>query len=254
MRSDAVVIIGVKFQNPAQMFLAQDNDVVQTLAPDRSDQPFGNAARLDMFKEHCFLRFPDFGPSDGRYDVTRLLCVRLSQLRQSLRRDPPSAVLSNNATTARTIGIGGPGRTLVSSRWLPMRNQIDHVRADRRRGFCELTTTQAEFSPRVLNPNNRSANDRSLGRFLPSSSWLDTQSPARIALDKDVLPARTTPFESGLRAISRSPLLSASFLFPFFFCSMNHNHAKPSGAGGWGMMGGRAFASMDSGGRPPLIR
>src|SRR5258706_16299052 len=98
-----------------------------------------------MFKEHCFLRSPDFGPNDGRYDVTRLLCVRLSQLRQSLRRDPPSAVLSNNATTARTIGIGGPGRTLVSSRWPPMRNQIDHVRADRRRGFCELTTTQAEF-------------------------------------------------------------------------------------------------------------
>src|SRR5258707_15688392 len=26
-----------------------------------------------------------------------------------------------------------------------MRNQIDHVPADRRRGFCELTTTQAEF-------------------------------------------------------------------------------------------------------------
>jgi hypothetical protein len=26
-----------------------------------------------------------------------------------------------------------------------MRNQIDHVRADRRRGFCKLTTTQAEF-------------------------------------------------------------------------------------------------------------
>src|SRR4029077_17338247 len=47
----------------------------------------GNAARLDMFKEHCFLRFPDFGPSDGRYDVTRLLCVRLSQLRQRLRQN-----------------------------------------------------------------------------------------------------------------------------------------------------------------------
>jgi hypothetical protein len=40
-----------------------------------------------MFKEHCYLRFPDFGPSDGRYDVTRLLCVRLSQLRQSLRQN-----------------------------------------------------------------------------------------------------------------------------------------------------------------------
>jgi hypothetical protein len=43
MRSDAIVIIGVKFQNPAQMFLAQDNGVVQTLAPDRSDKLFGNA-------------------------------------------------------------------------------------------------------------------------------------------------------------------------------------------------------------------
>src|ERR1700739_3209224 len=51
-----------------------------------------------MFKEHCFLRFPDFGPSDGRYDVTRLLCARLSQLRQSPRRDPASAVLSNDAS------------------------------------------------------------------------------------------------------------------------------------------------------------
>ena len=43
MRSDVVVIIGVRFQNPAQTFLAQDNDVVQTLASDRSDQPFGKA-------------------------------------------------------------------------------------------------------------------------------------------------------------------------------------------------------------------
>ena len=33
----------VVFQNPAQMFFVQDNDVVQTLAPDRSDQSFGKA-------------------------------------------------------------------------------------------------------------------------------------------------------------------------------------------------------------------
>src|SRR4030081_2811815 len=38
MRSDAVVIIGVRFQNPAQMLLAEDNEVIQTLTPDRSDQ------------------------------------------------------------------------------------------------------------------------------------------------------------------------------------------------------------------------
>src|ERR1700693_419743 len=43
MRSDAIVIVGVGFQDPTQMHLAQDNDVVQTLTPDRSDQPFGKA-------------------------------------------------------------------------------------------------------------------------------------------------------------------------------------------------------------------
>src|SRR6202023_1188812 len=43
MRSDVVVIAGIGSQNSAQMRLAQDNDVVQALAPDRSDQPFGKA-------------------------------------------------------------------------------------------------------------------------------------------------------------------------------------------------------------------
>src|ERR1019366_8623211 len=43
MRSHAVVIVRIVFQNPTQMFLTQDNDVVQTLAPDRSDQPLGKA-------------------------------------------------------------------------------------------------------------------------------------------------------------------------------------------------------------------
>src|SRR3977135_2450987 len=43
MRSDAVVIVSIGFQNPAQRRLAQDNDVVHTLTPDRSDQPFGKA-------------------------------------------------------------------------------------------------------------------------------------------------------------------------------------------------------------------
>src|SRR5476651_2601887 len=33
----------MRSENPAQMLLAQDNDVVQTLAPDRSDQPLGKA-------------------------------------------------------------------------------------------------------------------------------------------------------------------------------------------------------------------
>src|ERR1700682_2919387 len=43
MRSDAIIIVGVGFQDPTQMHLAQDNDVVHTLTPDRPDQPFGKA-------------------------------------------------------------------------------------------------------------------------------------------------------------------------------------------------------------------
>jgi len=33
--------IPLPFQDPAQMCLARDNDVVHTFTPDRSDQPFG---------------------------------------------------------------------------------------------------------------------------------------------------------------------------------------------------------------------
>ena len=43
MRSDVIVIVGVGFPDPTQMHLAQDNDVVHTLTPDRSDQPLGIA-------------------------------------------------------------------------------------------------------------------------------------------------------------------------------------------------------------------
>src|SRR5664279_5465976 len=43
MRSDVIVIVGVGFQDPTQMHLAQDNDVVHTFTPDRSDHPFHKA-------------------------------------------------------------------------------------------------------------------------------------------------------------------------------------------------------------------
>src|SRR6202790_4768291 len=43
MNSDAVVIVRIRQQDSAQMHLAQDNDVVHTFTPDRSDQPFGKA-------------------------------------------------------------------------------------------------------------------------------------------------------------------------------------------------------------------
>src|SRR6195256_6494675 len=43
MCSNFVVIASIGSQDSAQMHLAQDNDVVHTFTPDRSDQPFGKA-------------------------------------------------------------------------------------------------------------------------------------------------------------------------------------------------------------------
>jgi hypothetical protein len=43
MRSDVVVIASISSQDAAQMRLAQDDKMIHTLAPDRSDQPFGEA-------------------------------------------------------------------------------------------------------------------------------------------------------------------------------------------------------------------
>jgi hypothetical protein len=64
MRSDAIVIVGVGFQDPTQMHLAQDNDVVHALTPDRSDQPFGKAigavglSRMPMERNRCVTTLP----------------------------------------------------------------------------------------------------------------------------------------------------------------------------------------------------
>src|ERR1700674_566069 len=43
MCSNFVVIASIGSQDSAQMHLAQDNDVIHTFTPDRSDQPFGKA-------------------------------------------------------------------------------------------------------------------------------------------------------------------------------------------------------------------
>jgi hypothetical protein len=43
MRSGVIVIASIGSQDSAQMRLAQDDEMIHTLAPDRSDQPFGEA-------------------------------------------------------------------------------------------------------------------------------------------------------------------------------------------------------------------
>src|SRR6266566_6533267 len=43
MRSDVVIIACVRSQDPAQMRLTKNEDMIQALTPDRSDQSFGKA-------------------------------------------------------------------------------------------------------------------------------------------------------------------------------------------------------------------
>src|SRR6267378_8018535 len=43
MSSNLVVIASIGFQDPTQMRLAPNHHMIQTLTPDRSDQPFRNA-------------------------------------------------------------------------------------------------------------------------------------------------------------------------------------------------------------------
>src|SRR2546423_12109914 len=43
MCSDVVVVTSIGSQDSAQMRLTKNDEVIQTLAPDRSDQPFGKA-------------------------------------------------------------------------------------------------------------------------------------------------------------------------------------------------------------------
>src|SRR3984893_2821635 len=71
MCSNVVVVVSVRFQNSAQMCLAQNNDVIQTLAPDRSDQPFGKAILPRRGRSNRFVpkaHGSQWGCDDGAID------------------------------------------------------------------------------------------------------------------------------------------------------------------------------------------
>src|ERR1700733_11308034 len=57
MRSVAIVIVGVGFQTSAQMRLTKNDDMIQALAADRPDQPFGKA--ILARRGSCNRLFPD---------------------------------------------------------------------------------------------------------------------------------------------------------------------------------------------------
>src|ERR1700733_13698592 len=80
MRSDAVVIISIGFQNSAQVRLAQDNDVVHALTPDRSDQPFHKAILPGRGWCNGCETAPDFTPK--RRPTVTLVGLTISRLIQ----------------------------------------------------------------------------------------------------------------------------------------------------------------------------
>src|ERR1700738_1746471 len=68
MCSNFVVIASIESQDSAQMHLAQDDDVVHTLTPDRPDQPFGKA--ILPRRGWCGRLFPDaHGAQSARDDA-----------------------------------------------------------------------------------------------------------------------------------------------------------------------------------------
>src|ERR1700746_3169846 len=70
MRSEIVIIVGVTFQSSAQMRLAEDYDVVQTLTPDLSDQPCGKAVLPR--RGWCGRLVPDAHRAQSAFDNTAI--------------------------------------------------------------------------------------------------------------------------------------------------------------------------------------
>src|SRR5260370_7353974 len=66
MRSGPVVVASIRSEKPALMRLAQDNDVVHTFAPDRSDQPFDKTI-LPRWRR-CDRFVPNAHGSQSAYD------------------------------------------------------------------------------------------------------------------------------------------------------------------------------------------
>jgi len=69
MRSEAVVVGGIGFQSSARMCLAQDNDVVQTFTPDRSDQPID---KVILRRGWCSWFVPDAHGAQSARDDTAI--------------------------------------------------------------------------------------------------------------------------------------------------------------------------------------
>src|ERR1700730_12621981 len=115
MRSEAIVIVGVGFQDPTQIHLAQDNDVVHTFTADRSDQPFGKAilpGRSWCARLPAFTRLGEGGylEAAGRRRLRRSR-HGIRHGRRHHRQGPPPRTGRKRGTQSQAIGRSKGGMT-----------------------------------------------------------------------------------------------------------------------------------------------
>src|SRR5258706_11050548 len=138
MRSNAVVIGGILLQNPTQMFLAQNNNVVHALPPDRSEQPFGKA--ILPRRSWCARLVPDPHGAQSACDDCTVDPIAIPDhvTRSSIPRkrlgyltcNPLRCRCDSSCTTAACDG-GGARRTQQRGQSTPVgssRSAVRHIR------------------------------------------------------------------------------------------------------------------------------
>src|SRR5450631_1395603 len=178
MHYDVVVIAGIGTQNPTQMRFAQDDEMIDTLAPDRSDQPFGKAILPRRGRRgglvpnaHGAQSACDDGPIDTipianevawrlipRESLGQLACDPFScRVCCDVDPDEVSAIQPNDDEDIKQVEADGWGNEQVHSRnvwrvitqeggpslaWRPM--LLDHVFGDAR--LCDLEPELEQFT------------------------------------------------------------------------------------------------------------
>src|SRR3989442_6645742 len=81
MSASAVIVVEVAGQDAAKVSFAENENVIQTLAPDRTDEALG-----ERILPGAVLRREDFGDPQALHAGPKLLAVELVTVAQEIRR------------------------------------------------------------------------------------------------------------------------------------------------------------------------
>ncbi len=175
MRSDAIIIVGVGFQDPTQMHLAQDNDVVHAFTPDRSDQPFGKA--ILPRRGRCGRLVPDaHGAQSARGDRTIDAIPAADHVARSFI---PREVLKAPVTIDDILDALCERRSAQPTGWQADAPALDGTAGSRlRRKRCKNSTCRIRSSKRSRRSGHESLSSRSPPREPPGRRREEGQTPA----------------------------------------------------------------------------